>query len=72
MIDIGGKPTDPAEPGGTPPGAPPTPPTGEPPAGPTPPPMPEVPEAEPTLRDVMVVLKEIKETLARIEAKTGG
>lgn len=79
MIDLGGKPTDPAEPGGGPPGAPPAPPTGEPPAGPTSPPAPaspvggpETPGLEPTLKDIMKILKRIEEALARIEAKSGG
>lgn len=80
MIDLGGKSDDPKmEPvvrstpssgaaGASGPSV--SPPSGEPPATP---PMPEVPSVgEPTLKDVMEALKEIKEALARIEAKSGG
>lgn len=82
MIDIG-KPDEPTKPGGTPPaGGPPTPGAPTPPPGglSTPPPKPagtglgaiSSATAEPTLKEVMETLKEIKEILARVETKCGG
>lgn len=43
----------------------------QPPASPPPPPGPEAEEVEPTMRDVVDALNEIKETLTRIESKCG-
>lgn len=77
MIDID-KPDEPTKLGGTPPaGGPPTPPSG---GLSTPPPKPagtglgaiSSATAEPTLKEVMETLKEIKEILARVETKCGG
>jgi len=82
MFDID-KPDEPTKPGGTPPaGGPPTPsgPSKPPPGGPPIPPKPagtglgaiSSATAEPTLKEVMETLKEIKEILARVETKCGG
>lgn len=82
------KPGEPPKPGGVTPlkpgvspaaGGPPKPPLGGPPSTPTPPPVSTPPVGgpkplggEPTLKEVMAELKDIKSILAKMEAKSGG